>query len=271
MKIATHITFFYDKTRIQYLEKVVNNLLDINSKDKNIHIHIYTNHFFYVFNKRNKNIIYHRFGYKKNWRWQFPFDHIINKIGLKCFVHPFYLSWENRKYVEKYIEKYDVQMYIEDDILFTKDTFLYWLENYKNVNKNGYNLGFLRIEYDKNGVSYFSDLWEKPNNIIEIDSKKYIENAVNPYCAFWIYEKDELKEFIKSQEWKFNFVRYNIREKSAIGWHGKDMTRYKGTIIPLILNEKNKLQIDTRCTVHHLPNNYIGHNAFCTIKFPLEY
>ena len=44
---------------------------------------------------------------------------------------------------------------------------------------------------------------------------------------------------------------YGIREMSAIGWHGKNMSRYKATIIPLI---KNKL--NSSCFIKHLSNNH---------------
>jgi hypothetical protein len=264
MKLAVHVTFFYDKNRVGYLNDVINNLLEL---PEDVTIYIYGNKRICFKNKKIKQFI---FGYRRNFRWQFRYNHTFNKIGFKLFIHPYYLSWENRNYVEKFIDKYDVQMYLEDDIKFTKANFEYWFKNHEKVIKQGYNLGFLRVENDEKGNWFYSDLWEKPQQIILIDGVRYLLNSVNPYCAFWIYDKKELSEFIKSKEWKFNFVRYNIREKSSIGWHGKDMSRYKGSVIPL-LEIENKLIIDKGCIVHHLPNNYIGHEAFCTIKHPLTY
>ena len=77
-----------------------------------------------------------------------------------------------------------------------------------------------------------------------------------------------MREFIKSEEWFFRFKDYAKREKSAIGWHGKNMSRYKETLIPLINDGKQYLTVK-ECAVHHLPNNYIGQSNVCTINFPI--
>ena len=87
---------------------------------------------------------------------------------------------------------------------------------------------------------------------------------------FWIYDKKELKKFVESDEWRFKFKGYGIREMSAIGWHGKNMERYKGTIIPLRSTENNTYVVNDDCKVHHFPNNYIGSNEFCCIKLPVQ-
>ena len=47
------------------------------------------------------------------------------------------------------------------------------------------------------------------------------------------------------------YAFYGIREMSAIGWHGKNMSRYKATIIPLI-NKK----LNSSCYIEHLSNNH---------------
>jgi hypothetical protein len=135
------------------------------------------------------------------------------------------------------------------------------------VSNSGYNLGFLRTEFDGN-QKFITDLTKPLTNTISIDDKLFIINDNNPYCGFWIYSKKELKEFIKSKEWFFDFEHYGIREKAAIGWHGKNMSRYKNTIIPLIENNNN-LETLYHSNVHHLPNNYINHKFFCKIKFPI--
>ena len=88
-----------------------------------------------------------------------------------------------------------------------------------------------------------------------LNKKKYIVNDVNPYCAFWIYNKFEFNKFIKSNIWKFKwkkksaFAFYNIQEMSAVGWHGLNMERYLATIIPIKsgLDTKNHLLISKSC------------------------
>lgn len=264
MKIATHITFFYIEERYKFLQEVIDNLLLI---DVEMDIFIYTNKKFTLF-ENHKNIKLLVYPYKSGKFSKYSFDSIFNKLGIKQLVHPFYLTWENRKIVEKNINKYDVQIYLEDDIKFTKENLNYWLEFNETASKKGYNLGFLRIELD--GIKkYITDIKKPLNKIIHIENTAYAVNDINPYCGFWIYSKKELKEFTKSKEWNFDFPEYGIREKSAIGWHGKNMDKYTKTIIPLN-EEDNKYVTPQSCSVHHLPNNYIGDGSFCSQEFPIK-
>lgn len=66
----------------------------------------------------------------------------------------------------------------------------------------------------------------------------------------WIYNKNELKKFIKSSKW-LNLPPLNtgIIELSAFDF----ISNYKNTLIPLIDNK-----LDPRCKNYHLPNNYLN-------------
>ena len=177
-------------------------------------------------------------------------------MGIKQLIHPYYLTWENREKIPDMIDLYDVQIYLEDDIKFTQDNLNYWLQHKESILSNGFNLGFLRIELDEKQC-YLTDLSEELTETVEIENQLFLINNNNPYCGFWIYSKNELREFIKSEEWFFRFKDYDRREKSAIGWHGKNMSRYKETLIPLMNDGKQYLTVK-ECAVYHLPNNYIG-------------
>jgi hypothetical protein len=130
----------------------------------------------------------------------------------------------------------------------------------------GYNLGFVRIEVENN-IEYITDLaGEQFDTRIELDNSIFCVNNKNPYCAFWIYNKNEFNNFVNSNHYDINNINsnYGIRERSAIGLHGVDTIWYKGTVIPIV---DNKL-ID-ECRIYHMPNNYVGnkHPSFATIKF----
>ena len=123
--------------------------------------------------------------------------------------------------------------------MFSKKNFKYWL-NYKNICiKNNFNLGFLRTE-NKNRKLFSTDLIKQIKFQMLINNIKFAVNNVNNYCAFWIYDKKELNKFIKTNFWRFKwkgknmYAFYGIREMSAVGWHGKNMSRYKATVIPLV-------------------------------------
>lgn len=234
MKLAVHICSFVGENyreRFIYLKKIVKNYLTIN---KNIHIFIHTN-------KISKD-------YKLK-----DVKYVVHNLKNK---NPFYLSWKCRLLIEKQRKKYDYFIYSEDDILFTRKNFQYWLKYKNSCIKNNFNLGFVRTE-EKNKRIFLTDLFNKLKYKLKVSKQMFVVNTVNSYCALWIYDKKELNKFINTKFWKFKwkgkniFAFYGIREMSAIGWHGKNMSRYKSTIIPLI---KNKLH--SGAFIKHLSNNH---------------
>lgn len=234
MKIAVHICSYNGKNykkRFKFLKKIVNNYFLIS---KNIQIFIHTNKISNKYKLKNINYIVHNLKRK----------------------NPFYLAWMCRPYIEKQKNDYDYFIYSEDDILFNKKNFNYWLKYKKICIHNKYNLGFLRTE-KKNKKIFSTDLTQQIEFQISIKNKKFAVNNINNYCALWIYDKAELCKFVDTKFWKFKWkgknmhAFYGIREMSAIGWHGKNKSRYKATIIPLI---KNKL--NSSCFIKHLSNNH---------------
>jgi hypothetical protein len=234
VKIAVHICSFngenYDQ-RFIFLKKIVKNFLAIN---RGVDIFIHTNK------------VQLKFKIKK-------VKYVIHSLKNQ---NPFYLSWKCRPLIEKQKNKYDYFIYSEDDILFTKQNFEYWLKNKNICIQNDFNLGFIRTEF-KNKKIFSTDLINKIKYKITFGGKEFAVNDVNNYCAFWIYDKNELDKFVKTKFWKFKwkgknmYAFYGVREMSAVGWHGKNMTRYKATVIP-ILNKKLK----SGCFIKHLSNNH---------------
>jgi hypothetical protein len=268
MDIAVHITFYYIDSRLQYINKILKNLSAI---PHNIETFIYSNKkvdLHSTFENMEVKVI--QFNFLNNKRREKSIYRYIPFIP-KRYVDPLYLTWKNRKYVKRLIDQYDIQIYLEDDIGFTNKTFEYWL-NYKDTCiNNDYTLGFLRFEVDKDNNRLFcTDLPKTPKKIINIENQLFLLNDINPYCGFWIYDKKELKKFTRSKEWRFKFKEYGIREKAAIGWHGVNMKRYKGTVIPLQVLQNNTYVIHDDCKIHHFPNNYIGHTVLCTVEFPIQ-
>ena len=155
-------------------------------------------------------------------------------------------------------------MYLEDDILVKFSAIKYWLKYSNKTLKNNYNLGFVKIE-TKNNIEYVSDIIVRLNKKIILDDEEYCINNVNPYCAFWIYNKDDFNKFVETPF--YNFIGTNhlgIREQSAIGLHCKKFNYYKNTIIPV-----NNNKLIEQCKIYHLPNTYVNNNTnkFATIPF----
>jgi len=187
-------------------------------------------------------------------------------------IHPFYLPSLTRKLLKDQRNDYDVFIYVEDDILIPNQAINYWFIHKDTLLKHNYNLGFVRIEVDKKGDEYISDVCHSADmsslgyltTQISIDEKQYILNDKNPYCAFWIYDKQEFNKFVDSKYYDIrNVSGYDIRAVVAIGLHGVETGWYKGTIIPMKDN-----QLVNECKVYHLPNNYVHReNYWICLKF----
>ena len=236
-KISIHIPLYVDpkkKLQLKNFRKACKSFLTLSNRAR---IFVHSNKKF----KGNKNIKF------------FYYD--FNKIK----EHPYKLTWFCRKIMENQKNKFDVFIYSEDKILFTKKNFRYWLDHKDLCIKNDYNLGFLRYEI-KNKTFYSDDQVAKSKYYVNLLNKKYIVPQ-NTSCAIWIYDKKEFKNFIKTKYWKFDWKWVTIsgvlliREMSMIGWHavnmnGIDMNRYIATIIPL-----KKGQLDKNSFIRDLSNN----------------
>jgi len=236
-KIAVHITFFLGKNylnRINFLIKIIDSYKKI-STNLDIFIHI------------NKKLL-NKYKIK-------DVNYILHNLSLE---DPHLLSWKSRKLIHEQKDIYDVFIYSEDDILFTKKNFDYWI-NFKGICiKNNFNLGFIRVEKNNNKI-YSIDVTTKLNKYLIINNNRFIVNDINPYYAFWIYDRQELDKFINSNIWNFNWrneFSYGVREMSAIGWHGLKMTRYKDTLIPLVKSNKKKYIVNLDSLIYHLTGNY---------------
>ena len=244
MKISVHITFYIKnekKPNFKKINKVIKNFLTL-SKKTYIYIH--------------SNI------------------EIKRKIKFVSFIRhnlenqdPHKLSWMCRPLMKKQKNYFDYFIYSEDDIIFKNKNFKAWLKLKDECIKNDYNLGFLRTEKSNKSLNLWSI--DQPSNLNHslIINKKLFIVLKNPYCAMWIYDKKEFKNFVKSKYWNLNnwsgdniYTNLKTREKSAIGWNGLNMSRYLATIIPI---QNYKMLNDFY--IQHLGEKYIKSGPF-TIK-----
>ena len=77
--------------------------------------------------------------------------------------------------MESQKDDYDIFIYCEDDLLFTKKNFQYWLNHKDKCIQRNYNLGFLRAEVNKkNKKLYSTDQVEKSQYYVDLSKKKYV-------------------------------------------------------------------------------------------------
>jgi len=239
-RISVHIPFYVDsniKKKFFFLEKVCKSYLKIS---KNLKIFIHTNKILKIDRKRIK-YIYHDF----------------------TNDDPYKLTWNCRRLMFSQKKKYQIFIFGEDDIIFSKKNFDYWLKYKDLCIRNHYNLGFLRTEIKrKSNLLYSTDQVSKIKYYVDLCKIRFVK-LENSNSSFWIYDKNEFKKFTKTKYWRFDWKWKTIsgvlltREMAAVGWHGENMggegfmNRYKATIIPFNNNKLNKNSF-----IKHLSNKY---------------
>jgi len=229
--LVAHISFFYVPERIVYLNQEVEGLLTI----PDIDIFIHTNQAFeHPMLHGNVHLVVHDLGE----------------------THPFYLTWKSRPFFRDQLGKYDYFLYLEDDILFTQESFSYYRKYHPICKRNGVHLGFLRVEQSKrNHQWYLLDVTRPLQNRLKMDSLEFVVNDVNPYYAMWILDAEEMKRFITEFPQEYDLTRpfwgnnFNmVREDAAIS---PGCTLYSKTVI---FDEKG-------ANLWHLTNNYVDHDS----------
>jgi hypothetical protein len=267
MDIAAHITFFYNEDRIRYLDKLLSNL-EVIGQDHQVHVYLYINKYLVPNIRRGRVNVELIVTPYLDWRILRKFYRYL-PWTMRQHVDPFYLTWKHRRVVLETLDRYDLQIYLEDDIDFTERSFQYWLD-YKGICKrNGYIPGFIRVEFDERTNRRFCTDFEPswvPDTLVEVDGLPFAISG--QYYGLWIYEKEELKRFAQSGKWHLEGGGDNIRERAALGLHGVKHNMYKANIVPVEQAGENLYVICEECSVHHMPNNYIGHPRFCTLEFP---
>jgi hypothetical protein len=267
MEIAAHIPFFYNEDRMRYLDKLLSNL-EVIGQDHHVCIYIYTNKHIKPNIRRGRVDLEVIVTPYLDWRILRKFYRYLPET-VRQQVDPLYLTWKHRRVVLETLDRYDVQIYLEDDIGFTEMSFQYWL-NWKDLCKRyDYVIGFIRVEFDERTNRWFcTDIgpgWV-PRDLVEVGGLPFAISTA--YYGFWIYDKEELKRFAESGRWHLERGGGLIREEAAFGWHGTEHNLYKANIVPVKKVEENLYVFREECAVHHMPNNYIGHPGFCTIEFP---
>jgi hypothetical protein len=260
MKITKHITLFYLKEKTEYINKIID---ETNQYGYITDIFIHTN-----VTEINKDT-FHEY---TNGTITFLYHDLSN-------IDPYFLTWKSRDLMKEQKDIYDAFIYIEDDILVPFTAIQYWVKYNTKLIDHNYNLGFVRIETNAEGVEYITDLWKTDDvfikdprfegpieRVVVLDGETFALNSKNPYCAFWIYNKDEFHKFVNSKYYDINNVSgYDMRAASAVGLHGLETEWYKGTLIPLV--EGNKLAKE--CKIYHLSNRFVidASSPFATIRF----
>tara|TARA_Y100000816_G_scaffold282186_1_gene257595 strand:+ start:733 stop:1425 length:693 start_codon:yes stop_codon:yes gene_type:complete len=139
-----------------------------------------------------------------------------------------------RKMLKCLKDNYDINMFTENDMLVPFKALNYWLENKNIKNIKNYNLGFIRVNENNEIV----DVHHLPSKYIIINNTRYLINDTHSYCGVWIYDKESLYKWLKSE-----FLQSQNQNKTndnifRFGMHFPLLDYYENTIIPTIRNGK---------------------------------
>jgi hypothetical protein len=255
MKITKHICFYYNETRIPYLNIIIE---AVNKYPFYTDIYIHCNKIFPIESLTKPTnggifLIAHDMTGKEPWSFAEHTRHLMK--------------------VQK--DAYDFFIYTEDDILIPPRAFQYWLDNKDALLKENFNLGFILTEFDSVGEEFAVNLHNKDCiceqlfKVCTIDGKPYVINDLNTYTAFWMYDKKEFNRFVESKWWDPKSIKgYDLLANVAIGLHfirDPEFKWYKDTVIPL----NSQLKLVDECKTYHLPNKYVKEKFcfFSTVRF----
>lgn len=178
-----------------------------------------------------------------------------NEDGIKVLVHenmehPFHLTWQHRAHMQANIDKYDWFMYIEDDMFVPWECFENYMNNFKLL-WDSFVPSFVRIE-QANGKQYITDAvnFERvyEQDIIRTNNKMFY-TLKNPYHAFWIMPKTELKETMIP-----NFVRVDQSREHAASYPMWEL--FRKPVVEIYKGESGQYYVNHKCYSYHLANNY---------------
>jgi hypothetical protein len=177
-------------------------------------------------------------------------------------------------------EKYDFFLYSEDDVAVSEASFHFFLDRYRVLWKKNWLFGFYRTEVSSSGNFQLPDhlrhhrIVDAPVLVAE-DGHWYMQ-PLNSYCAFWLVDRGQLREFIKEGVTSHRFLggeeNEDVRAKMASGFHRGRVAgprpfwpwqRHRDIWIPRVIHPIDRSgRLDPRAAVQHMPNNYVNHSSF---------
>jgi len=176
--------------------------------------------------------------------------------------HPLLLTWAHFPVFKELLkdESFTHFMYLEDDTLITKENILYWLEGRELLRPYSLIPSFLRVEKKANDDQWYSSDCPHPFFIyalprIEVQENLGFINFPELYQGMYLLDRALMQEHFQGSSYNPNFGVWGIQEKAAQGVTFLNVPRGYTTrnLIPYKVSD---LQIDKRCLIHHLPNNY---------------
>lgn len=176
--------------------------------------------------------------------------------------HPLLLTWAHFPVFKDLLQDQSFShfMYLEDDTLITRENMMYWIEGRDLLRPYGLIPSFLRVEKKANCDQWFSSDCPHPFFIyalprIQVQENLGFINFPELYQGMYLLDRELMQEHLNGATYSPNSGVWGIQEKAAQGVTFANVP--KGfTTRNLIPYRLDTCQVDERCLIHHVPNNY---------------
>lgn len=261
-KLVIAVCCHFNEARLSYLDQISNQFASLGSE---VLVVIVTNTSNAEEIKKLESVIA-----GKGFNYQF---FVPDTLG-----HPLLLTWAHFPVFKGLLkdESFTHFMYLEDDTLITRENMNYWIEGRELLRPYGLIPSFMRVEKKANGDRWYSSdcphsfyIYALPR--IEVSKNFGFVNFPELYQGMYLLDRELMIEHLSGSTYSPNSGVWGIQEKAAQGLTFANVP--KGyTTRNLIPYKIDSLQIDGRCLIHHVPNNYAqpGPNGKIVITAPVD-
>jgi hypothetical protein len=192
-------------------------------------------------------------------------------------AHPFHLTWWHKRHLRPWLEKArtgrDYFIYLEDDIVLTRENIAYFLDARPRLATRGLIPGFLRFE-NIEGIRHSVDFVQaQPVNrrsTLRVDGQRYIV-PLNPYWAGFVLDRALAEEYVATPSFQLEpsatRTHWEVRERAAMGLTWEN--------VPPRARSRYAVPIDAcapaaGCLVWHCAQNYSSDAATPFARLPLD-
>ena len=261
-KLAIAVCCHFNESRLAYLDRISNDFASLGSE---VLVVIVTNTANEDELKKLESVLT-----GKGFNYQF---FTPDTLG-----HPLLLTWAHFPVFKELLqdESFTHFMYLEDDTLITQENMAYWLEGRELLRPYGLIPSFLRVERKANDPMWYSSDCPHPFYIyalprVQVQENLGFINFPELYQGMYLLDRELMQEHLNGPTYSPNSGVWGIQEKAAQGVTFANVP--KGfTTRNLVPYKLDSCQVDERCFIHHVPNNYAqpGPGGKMVITMPIN-
>lgn len=250
-KLAVAVAFFYKKAKIDYLSQTLTHLYKF---AKNVQVYIFTN----TSDQEEQATIQKCFHKHHNIKYTI--------LVPKLLGHPYFLTWSHKD-VFRQLVRTDFSithyLYLEDDILLKEENIEYYLEGESSLSSKNFFPSFVRYEVTS-GKMFAIDIMKvqifRVMPSVKCSDNYYYVNFSYPYQGVYLLNAKLMLEYFDSRADNPDYKTvWCIREQNTatIMFHNVQKGFTSRNLVGCFVYH-DKIQLDSRCLIHHLPNNYVN-------------